>query len=203
VRDLVEHLGCVHRWAAGIVRTRERAEGDGPAAVYDDGGLAPWFAEGAAALTATLLATDPTDSCWTLARPHTVGFWSRRQAHETTVHRVDLADALGAAAPLDPALAADGVDEAVTMFFPRQVRLGREQPLSDSLALVDEATGRRWLLAGDGTGAQDETVDASLTAPAADLLLLIWRRRSIDDTSATVSGDAGAVRRVLSADLTP
>ncbi len=203
VTDLVEHLGTVHRWAAGIVSARDRKPVAQPEPAYDEGGLAPWFADGAAALTAALRATEPADSCWTLARPHTVGFWSRRQAHETMVHRVDLADALGAAAPLDPVLAADGVDEAAVMFFPRQVRLGREQPLTDALALVDGTTGRRWLLAGDGTRPPDVPVDATVTAPAPDLLLLLWRRRSIDDTSAVVDGDAEAARRVLSAHLTP
>jgi uncharacterized protein (TIGR03083 family) len=203
VRDLVEHLGTVHRWAAAIVCSPDGRPAPEPERDYAEGGLGPWFAEGAGALTQVLRGADPAAPCWTLARPHTIGFWSRRQAHETAVHRVDLADALGAEAPLDPVLAVDGVDEAVRTFFPRQVRLGREQPLADALAVVESSSGRRWLLAGDGSGPDEMTADATVTGSAADLLLLLWRRRSLDDLSATVVGDEAAARRVLGANLTP
>jgi uncharacterized protein (TIGR03083 family) len=200
VRDLVGHLGGIHRWATGIVRTRER--GDVPDPPDDDAALGPWFAEGAAALTAALREADPAADCWALARPGTVGFWSRRQAHETAVHRVDLADALGVPAPLDPGLAADGVDEVATMFFPRQVRLGREAPLTDALALVDR-DGGRWLLAGDGTGGVGSAPQATVSGAAGDLLLLLWKRRRLDDLDVGVTGDLAGALRVLGARLTP
>ena len=198
VRDLVGHLGDVHRWATEVVRTR--ADSDLPPPPYDDSTLAPWFAGGALALTDALRAAEPGDACWTFAPPHSVAFWSRRQLQETMVHRWDLANALSAPAPLDPRLASDGVDEAVTMLFPRQVRLGRQAPLSDTLALVDEVDGRRWLMTGDGTGS-DVPADATVTASAPDLLLLVWRRRPLDGLA--VDGDEAAARRVLAARLTP
>ena len=44
----------------------------------------------------------------------TVGFTFRRQAHEALIHRLDAEQTAGAVTPLDPALAADGVDEAST-----------------------------------------------------------------------------------------
>lgn len=200
-RDLVGHLGAVHRWATEVVRTRSRASMPDPP--YDDADLAPWFADGAHALTETLRATEPDDGCWSFALPHTVGFWSRRQLHETMVHRWDLADALDRPAPLEAELAADGVDETVTALFPRQVRLGRQPPLTDTVALADAATGQRWVLAGDGAGAAEEAPDATVTAAAGDLLLLVWRRRTVDDVAATVTGDGAAARRVLAAQLTP
>lgn len=203
VRDLVEHLGTVHRWVTDIVRSPDGRPAPEPESDYAEGGIAPWFADGAAALARVLRAADPAAPCWTLARPHAIGFWSRRQAHETMVHRVDLADALGADAPLTPALAEDGVDEAVRTFFPRQVRLGREQPLADALAVVESSSGRRWLLSGDGSGPDDTVADATVTGPATDLLLLLWRRRSLADTDVSVTGDPDAARRVLAARITP
>ena len=47
--------------------------------------------------------------------PHTVGFWQRRQAHETAMHRVDAQLAAGEVATIDGALAADGIDEWFTI----------------------------------------------------------------------------------------
>ena len=46
-------------------------------------------------------------------------FWARRQAMETTVHRVDAESALGRCTPLAPDIALDGIDEFLTGFLPR------------------------------------------------------------------------------------
>ncbi|MDQ1666801.1 MAG: hypothetical protein QOH75_2832 [Actinomycetota bacterium] len=206
VRDLIGHLGSVHRWATEIVRTGGAA--DMPEPPQDDE-LASWFSAGAGALTATLAAADPAASCWSFAGPHTVGFWSRRQLHETMVHRWDLEQALGhegtygGAGSLDNRLAADGVDEVVTMFFPRQVRLGRQAPLTDTVALLDASTGRRWQLSGDGTGDESRDPDATVSGDPGDLLLVLWKRRDLADTALQVDGDQAAVQRVLGARLTP
>ena len=202
VRDLVGHLGGVHRWATEIVRTGERAETPEPPGDYE---LRTWFDDGADALSRTLAETDPARACWTLARPHDVGFWSRRQAHETMIHRWDLATAIGQPADLDPGLANDGVDEVVTMFFPRQVRLARQPPLTDTVAVVDAGSDRRWVLEGDGTSVDHQTtdVDATVSGDAVLLMLLLWRRIGLEDVDVQVDGDAGAAQRVLGRPLTP
>jgi uncharacterized protein (TIGR03083 family) len=202
VRDLVGHLGGVHRWVTEIARTGEN--GDLPQPPADDE-LRTWFADGAGALARTLAETDPARACWTLARPHDVGFWSRRQAHETMIHRWDLATAVGTRADLDPELATDGIDEVVGMFFPRQVRLARQPPLADKVALVDAGADRRWVLEGDGTTTNHDTADvaATVTGDAVQLLLLLWQRVDLAATAVQVDGDAGAARRVLGARLTP
>lgn len=199
-RQLVEHLGSVHRWATEIVRTGERA--DAPAPPADPDALVPWYAEGAAALLEALARADPGSPCWGFGpRPRLAGFWARRQAHETAVHRWDLEVALGGPGDLDAELSADGVDEVVTMLFPRQVRLGRQAPLADALALVD-VSGSRWVVTGDGT-APPTTPDATVTGPPDRLLLLLWRRIGLDGAGVSVSGDPDAARRVLGAALVP
>ena len=42
-------------------------------------------------------------------------FWSRRMLHETAMHRADIELALGRAPEFDPAVAADGIDEFLTV----------------------------------------------------------------------------------------
>jgi hypothetical protein len=60
----------------------------------------------------------------------------------------------------------------------------------------------RWRLAaaGDSDG---EAPDVIVTAPAAALLLLLWRRIPVDGDGIRVEGDAEAARQVLAAPLTP
>ena len=202
VRDLIEHLGGVHRWTTEIVRTRERASFPEPAI---DHNLGEWFAEGAQTLIRALTNTDPNLPCWTMAQPETVGFWSRRQAHEALIHRWDLATAVGAAADLDPQLAVDGIDEAVTMFFPRQIMLGRQEPLTHAVAIVDAGSGRRWVIAGDGRASDHDAaaVDATVSGDGVHLLLLLWQRVRLTDVAVQVDGDRVAAQRVFDARLTP
>jgi uncharacterized protein (TIGR03083 family) len=202
VGDLIEHLGGVHRWTTEIVRTRERARFPEPTI---DGDVEHWFAEGAALLIRTLTDTDPDLACWTMAAPATVGFWSRRQAHEALIHRWDLATAVGAPVELDPQFAVDGIDEVVDMFFPRQVKLGRQEPLTDTVAVVDSRSGRRWVIGGDGrTPDHDSTaVDATVSGDGVHLLLLLWQRVGLEDAPVQVDGDHVAAQRVFDAQLTP
>jgi uncharacterized protein (TIGR03083 family) len=47
----------------------------------------------------------------------TVGFWDRRMAHESVIHRVDVELSLDCTTPVDPALAIDGVDEVLAIFL--------------------------------------------------------------------------------------
>ncbi len=203
VRRLVRHLGRVHRWAAAIVRTGEEAEAGRPPD-GDDRTLLGWFEEGAHELVGTLTGADPDAPCWTFGPdPQLTGFWIRRQAHETAVHRWDVGAALGAPEPIPDWLAEDGVDEVCRMMFPRQVRLGRQPALTDSVALVSAASGRTWTLADDGTRVGTVEADATVTAPPSTLELLLWHRADPGDPDVTVSGDVEAARRVLGAALTP
>jgi uncharacterized protein (TIGR03083 family) len=202
VRDLVEHLGGVHRWTTEIVRTGERSPFPDTSAGED---LRRWFDDGAEALAQALSEAEGDRACWTMAPPREVAFWSRRQAHEAMIHRWDLANAIGAPADLDAALAVDGIDEAVIMFFPRQIALEREVPLTDAVALVDPESGRRWVLEGDGTTTDHDSSDVAATVigDAVQLLLLVWQRVELGDSAVRVDGDVEAARRVLGARLTP
>ena len=122
--------------------------------------------------------------------------------HETTLHAWDAHSALGQELPLDRDLALDGVDEVVTMFVPRQVRLGRLVPPPHVVELraadAPSDIGPWRLFDGDGSAP-----DAVVAAPAATLLLLLWRRVPVAADAVTVDGDGAAARQVLAAPLTP
>jgi uncharacterized protein (TIGR03083 family) len=199
---LAGHLGGVHRWARAAIADGRPAE-QSDAGPGDPGELVPWFAEGAAALRATLRATDPATACWTFGPPpRTAAFWLRRMPHETTLHAWDAHAALGADLPLDRDLALDGVDEVVTMFVPRQVRLGRLVPPLHAVELraADAPPGAGpWQL----FARQGAAPDAVVTAPAATLLLLLWKRFPLGTDGVTVEGDEAAARAVLADRLTP
>jgi uncharacterized protein (TIGR03083 family) len=197
--DLGGHLGSVHGWARDAVETG--APHDEPSPPADPVLLAGWYAEQAAALLDTLVTTPAGTECWTFGpRPRTVDFWVRRQPHETSVHLRDARRAIGLDVAIEPRLAADGVDEVVTMFFPRQVRLQRIPPLVGGVRLVaTDGDEGPWVLAGDGLTA-NPTYAATLTGTAEALLLWLWHR---DGGTVQVDGDSTAVAAARAATLTP
>lgn len=120
VADLLEHIGTVHRWATVCCDRSPsdpfmRSKDAGIEVPVDHGERPAWVREGSGLLADRLAARSPDDPCWTWAPPQTIGFWRRRQAHETAMHRVDAQLAAGAAEPIDAALAADGIDEQMSL----------------------------------------------------------------------------------------
>jgi len=221
VRDLLKHVGYVHRWAAGYVRdqharwvdraSEEAILGGGPR----DDELPGWFREGHASLVRVLEAADPDMTCWTfLDAPSSVAFWARRQAHETAIHRVDAEQAaagVGTAgtadgAPFAPRFAADGIDELIMGFVGLYAKRGSWDGPAGILAFhADDgadATADWRVVAGQGrltvarqTGPADRDATGpagcDVTGPAADLYLLLWSRRGIDGLR--IRGDGGLV----------
>jgi len=189
VRDLVRHMGGVHRWATGYVagaRTEvwdvdlDEVVGTWPG----DSELAGWLREGCEALAAALAAAPADLECWTFLRaPSPLAMWSRRQAHETAIHRVDAELAAGAVpGPVAAPFAADGVGELLECFVPRRsTTLRAEEPASLAVGCTDADAA--WLL---GIGAEGVTthpaasmpagVDCSVRGPAAGLYLALWNR---------------------------
>jgi uncharacterized protein (TIGR03083 family) len=197
VGDLARHLSGIHRWATNAIVSG--APGDEPVGPVERDELVAWFDSGAAQLLEVLRTTDPLTPTWTFGpKPRLVEFWLRRQPHETSVHLGDARRALGVDAPVDPAFAADGVDEVVTMLIPRQVRLERIPPLPHAvrLELTDTETSH---VLRTGDDASDPT--ASVAGTANDVLLALWRRTPIEEL--TIEGDAAAARAVFALALTP
>ncbi|WP_378147982.1 maleylpyruvate isomerase N-terminal domain-containing protein [Cnuibacter sp. UC19_7] len=218
--DLGAHVGSIYRFARTGLVERRGLDVKEPGPTEREPMLA-WFDEGADALLAALRSIDARDGwdapAWTMAPPATAAFWARRQHHETALHLWDALESQGADPAAAAALAladdsaADGIDEIVRMFFPRQVRLGRLAPLQDSLGVI--AGPVSLVIGGDGTGdphldsrshaVASEAPDAVLAGPPAAVLLALWKRIPLDSPGLTITGDLAAASRVVSAALTP
>ncbi|HEX9032588.1 MAG TPA: maleylpyruvate isomerase family mycothiol-dependent enzyme [Streptosporangiaceae bacterium] len=207
VRDLVRHQGGVHRWATGIVagpRTQawnvslDEVVGAWPS----DDELLSWFGDGVDRLVEVLSSADPRLDCWTfLAAPSPLAMWARRQAHETSVHRVDAELAAGqSVTPFAAPLAADGISELLTCFITRPHGTLRSDPPKSLRVTCSDGPGD-WLVrigpdqvctvpADDPPGAA-EHADCQVSGSTQDLYLTLWNRRPADGLPAV--GDAGVL----------
>lgn len=194
VRDLLAHTGAVHRWATGYVVERHMRRGPWDPAAPDDPELVDWYLGTHRRLTDALAAA-PTDlECWFfLTATSPLDFWARRQAHETTIHRIDAEAALGReAAPVDTVFAADGVDELLTGFHARpRSRVRTDRPRTLRIRAVDVPDGaREWLVRLSSEAPVTErdaagAADCVVTGPAADLYLALWNRGPYERLSVT------------------
>jgi uncharacterized protein (TIGR03083 family) len=195
---LLGHVGEVHRFVTRIVisRAAERPAGEPTDRPPTDTEPWDWYAEGLAALVKALGSVEPTTKMWSWSDRRDAGFYQRRMAHETTIHRFDAEAATGGAAHIDSQLATDGVNEvlAVGMRY-RSDGPAPEYPDS-SMLLVRSDGAERWLVRSvDGTlliahnGDAGHRADVVVTGPAEDLYLHLWGRRS---PTLTISGDADA-----------
>jgi uncharacterized protein (TIGR03083 family) len=203
VRDLVRHVGEVHVWARSHVAEARQAVNTDAASLMtwpgdDDAALIDWFRDGHAALVETLEKADPDLDCFAfLPGPRGTRFWARRQAHETTVHRVDAQSATGSVTPVRPELAADGVDEILHGFFARRPsRFLTPQP--HCFVLHADDVDRSWsvTLGPEGPSTVDGesgTAEARVSAPANDLYLLLWNRRPLEGLD--LQGDRAVLDR--------
>jgi len=220
VRDVVGHTGAVHRQKEAIVR--ERGGGGDPE--YEDPPgddlLMAWFEDGADRLMATLAATEPATPVATWYPPDpTVGFWYRRMAHETLIHRVDAEQAHGTVAPIDPELAADGIDEILRVFMADVPEWGSAAEREGTIRLI--AGERSWVMrdaafSGTSPGGKtydgrqmfaivdehgDET-DATVAGAPVALDLWLWGRGSLDDLDVTGDEDVVTLLRQTAAEDT-
>jgi uncharacterized protein (TIGR03083 family) len=114
VADLVLHIARVYLHKAAIIRTGREPDPWPPPALAAEPRL-PLLGRAYGELRAGFRAHEPGESVPTWFGPdQTVGFWIRRMAQETVIHRVDAE--LAAGVPVTPVpgdLAADGVDEVL------------------------------------------------------------------------------------------
>ena len=205
VRDLVRHLGGVHRWATTIVSSHRREPwdveleevvGDWPS----DATLMEWFLEGHAGLVRALCEADPLLECWTfLPARSPLMMWARRQAHETSVHRVDGELARdGPITSFPQAFAADGVDELLSCFITRRQRHSAARPDRTFRLRCTDAEGD-WVVhvapSGVETSSGPGSSDCEVAGRAMDLYLTLWNRR--DPAGLSVDGDRDAFRDFL------
>lgn len=188
VRDLVTHVGGVHRWATDVVRTGatdldtaiSRDVGRGP----DHAELLDWFVVGHAALVAALRGAPPDLAAGTfLPASSPLHFWARRQAHETAIHRADADAASGQQSNFAPDFAQDGISELLHGFAARRSMAND----AEATFLLHPADGPSWLVTlADGQIRADIVEDVGrvdlarthLHGTSSDLYLWLWNRDS-------------------------
>ncbi|MFF9479356.1 maleylpyruvate isomerase family mycothiol-dependent enzyme [Streptomyces sp. NPDC014733] len=208
MRDLVTHVGRVHRWATRYV-TEGLEQPSAPEAAPDlaDEELVPWLREGHHRLVVALHEAPDSLTAWTfLPAPSPLAFWARRQAHETAIHRADAQQALGATlTPLPRAFAADGIDEILAgVHSQKRSRVRTTEPKTLRVRATDaadaewtvqlsEAPPRTVRTSGEHAGTEaGEPADLSVEGPAETLYLTLWNRAPWKDL--TVKGDESLVR---------
>ena len=203
--DLVHHVGAVHRWAAGLVRTDARRYR--PVRDTDDWPARPtraraarWLLDGRDPLVDVLAESDPDHPMWAWGADHHVRFWSRRMTHETAVHRADAELALGLVPAFAPDVAGDGVSEFLeNLWSARAWRrdMGGLRGEGETVRLDASDTGERWWTVrtptgftwGFHAGGRAPRGDVTVSAAVADLYLLVWKRLRPPSPEVTIRGD--------------
>jgi uncharacterized protein (TIGR03083 family) len=225
LRELAVHVGRVHRWAAQIAASRAAAPPGFrslPDGRFPDGPLAQaaWLADGASRAVAAI-AEAGADPVWAFGALAPASFWGRRMSHETMVHAADAALAAGLEPDLPAGLAADAIDEWLTVLMPPPPGQAdpRAQVLGAGVALhvrTTDVTGPgpgEWVirhgtggvnvigLAGSGgTGAGGHPAgDVVLAGPAGAVLLVLLRRLPPAGPAVAVTGDRAVLDRWLAA----
>lgn len=207
VRDVVAHLGGVHRWATRIVTERSIAGPSFKKSKLDGIELCDWFDEGAAGLLETFRRHELDEPCpnFNPGSERTIAWWVRRQAHESTVHRWDIEVTLGDVTPIAPNLAVDGIDEFLDVF----VRTRGKQTLQSPLVLRTTRPSRSWTLTPAAKPGRIDVSpgkpDARATGDVAEvagkpdaLLLAVWGRKSVSAAGLAISGDATVAESLFS-----
>lgn len=187
--DLIRHAGLLLTRTSIILRseTMERpSRRNGLLPDPPEEGLADWAGQALTDLVADLRAIDDPDRpVYSVSPEHArAGFWSRRMAHETTMHRVDAEQAAGGpVGEIDPALAVDAIDETFSVFVLALAADARGNGETVHLHATD--TEGEWLVT---LGAEGVSVtsghakgDAAVRGPAGGLLLWLWGRAPLDD----------------------
>jgi uncharacterized protein (TIGR03083 family) len=198
VADLLGHVGRIHRWVTRILVDRATDRGkhwseEKPPPVDE---RLDWFEHGVVPLADALVAAGPSVELWTWTDDKTSGFWARRQANETAVHRFDAQLAASATQPIGRDLALDGIDEffGLIPFWPWADRVrGNGETLHFHCTDGDG----EWLvrLGADGVviTAEHAKGDVAARGTASDLLLFLYGRVPAEQLE--VFGDASLLVR--------
>jgi uncharacterized protein (TIGR03083 family) len=216
--DLAWHLAEVQLFWAAVVRdgstdgaVAESAEAARPPRPDAYADVLALVRSATADLVAVLREGADDAPAWTWSADRTVGFVRRRQAHEALVHRVDAELTAGSVSEMDALLAADGVDEVVTVMWSGLPEWATFVPNGGTVELAAVDVGRTWRVQPgrftgtsptSGTTYDEPTAEvvtglsepavAHVGAAAADLDRWVWNRGGAVETS----GDPHALERL-------
>lgn len=202
VGDCVAHTADVYQHKIACMRLQRRPDeypGEPPEGVD----VVDWFDTSLAALLAELRDRGPGAPSYTWwPVDQTVGFWYRRMAQETAVHRVDVEDARDEPTLVAADLAIDGIDEVLDAFMSN----GWDTVTPEEWGAVDpragvgktiamRSGGRVWrsTLGPDriALARHDGPADASVSGDPAAVLLWLWGRRP--DSVVDLGGERSAL----------
>lgn len=185
--DLTLHLGNVYAWVCACLGVTERPlwSKSSPRKGQD---IADWFVEQHHEVCWRLGALRDDHKCWTLFPAQSgTQFWTRRQAHETAIHLVDLGGP--SRASFDAAFADDGIDELL-LGFTHLIHTVFESPSTLAVTTTDTLSSWTVHLGAAGIEARRGSVspDCEVKGGARDVYLALWNRGA--EGELTVEGDA-------------
>jgi uncharacterized protein (TIGR03083 family) len=203
VTDLTRHVGMVYLHKTVAMREGAEPEEWPPKDAEKEEPLA-LLDRSYASLRHEFATRRPQDPAGTWYAPdQTVGFWIRRMAQETVIHRIDAELGAGqSVAPIPDDLAVDGIDELLKIFAAYGVA---EWPdyFADVLAgspgriYAFRTDGAAWRVrTGPGLFAVEDgsadAADVTVSGPPAAVLRWVWNRES-GPGGVTVEGAPEAV----------
>jgi uncharacterized protein (TIGR03083 family) len=215
VADLVTHVAEVYLHKTAAMRLNTWPDPWPPAGLEDEPQL-ELLARAYGELTTEFAARSADSAAKTWHEPdQTVGFWIRRMAQETVIHRIDAELAAGGrVTPVPDDLAIDGVDEVLKLFlgygsvaWPEEyaeLKDGHPETADGTESIVVEAGPVSWTVRPSPSGVTvtdgaDTSARAIVTSVSSEKMLLwLWGRG--DDV--TVGGDevwGDYLRRLLAA----
>lgn len=202
VLQLTEHMGEVHRWSEHLVRVLAPQRIGASEMGLDQGPATPdWIRQGGRTLLSTLRSADPNAPMWAWGADQHARFWSRRELHETMVHRIDIQIAGSMAPQADPMLAADAIDELLvnlpkSAYFSPKVKLLKGDGERLGLSANDWPWARTVTLHSEGFEVAEEGEDhtTSISGPALELMLVLYRRSALSSPGIAIQGDSELAR---------
>jgi uncharacterized protein (TIGR03083 family) len=203
VEDLVRHVSAVYLHKVECMR-HNAAPDPWPPPDLESREALPLLDEALQTLLSELRerGTDSPSATW-WPPDQSSGFWYRRMAQETAVHRVDAELATGRVTPVDPQLALDGIDEILSIMLCAEWASGPDIENAVDARLRVRAADSAWTatVSRDSVTvdrSDTEQVDAEIVGEPQDVFLWLWGRA--DDGAVQFSGDrraAAALRRRL------
>jgi uncharacterized protein (TIGR03083 family) len=205
VEQLVRHVATVYLHKVECIRQQKWPQPWPPPELASEPAL-DLLDRSYAELTGEFAAHQPPDPATTWYDPEqTVGFWIRRMAQETVIHRVDAEQALGEPlAEIPDDLALDGVDEILERFLGFMSQEWPEDfapdlPPAEAPGVLVSTGGHGWLLRATPGGVLVESAASGGDAPArlggepVAVLLWLWRRA---ESGVTREGDLTLIEQI-------
>ncbi len=185
VRAVVAHLASVYDHKVMAMRLgRKPNEGEWVTDEPYGKDTVEWFEDEHAKLLAELMAHSPKAPAWSWwDADQTVGFWYRRMALETVVHRVDVEMQFGPPSAIDAALAIDGIDEVLTIMLAGDTDAAASVPAGGTVeVLADDAA---WSVVFEDartvvSPGRRTSPNATLSGDSTALFLYLWGRVPVD-----------------------